>query len=80
MTDCIKECFSTIFPAIGTWTLVVLAGVFIAAIVAAGATGGVGGAVILAAAKVALAWAGIAFGSSSLAALLGCLGGCSIVV
>ena len=80
MWDCIKECFSTIFPAIGTYTVIILVGVFIAALVAAGATGGVGGVAILAAAKVGLAWAGVAFVSSSLSALLGCLGGCSIVV
>ena len=80
MWDCIKECFGTIFPAIGAYTLVILVGVFISALVAAAATGGVGGAVILAAAKVGLAWAGVAFVSSSLASLLGCLGGCAIVL
>jgi hypothetical protein len=80
MWDCIKECFSTIFPAIGIYTLCVLVGAFIAALIAAGATGGVGGVVILGAAKVALAWAGFAFTTSSLGALVGCLGGCRIVV
>ena len=80
MWDCIKECFSTIFPAIGVYTLVILVGVFIAALVAAGATGGVGGAAIAAAAKGALAYAGFAFTTSSLGALVGCLGGCRIVV
>lgn len=80
MWNCIKECFGTIFPAIGVWTVAVLVGVFISALIAAGATGGVGGAVVLAGAKVALAWAGVAFGSTSLSALLGCLAGCRIAV
>jgi hypothetical protein len=79
MWNCIKECFSIIFPAIGIWTIIVLVGVVIAGLVAAGATGGVGGAVVLGIAKAALINAGIAFGTSALGALLGCIGGCKIV-
>ena len=79
MWNCIKDCFSKMLVGVGVWTIIVIVGVVIAGLVAAAATGGIGGAVILAAAKAGLAAGGMAFATSGLASLVGCIAGCEMV-
>ncbi len=67
---------SIMLIGVSIWTVIVIVGVIVAGLIAASATGGLAGPALLALIKVAFLKGGLAFVTSGLGSLIGCLKGC----